>query len=135
MFFQQVTWALCGGLGIGLPPVVNFGSDYLKEKVVKDCLAGTKNICLCVTEPSGGSDVAGLQTEAKDMGDHYILNGEKKVCSENMFLLRSMAEKEQKTYMSIIMHFNSGSQTVSTLTISLLLAVLVNLVSMASHSC
>ncbi|CDH50947.1 acyl-dehydrogenase [Lichtheimia corymbifera JMRC:FSU:9682] len=73
-----VVWALIGGLGIGLPPVIHFGSDELKRKVVKDCLAGTKNICLCITEPSGGSDVAGLVTEAKDMGDHYLLNGEKK---------------------------------------------------------
>ncbi|KAI9498186.1 acyl-CoA dehydrogenase/oxidase [Zychaea mexicana] len=69
-----VTWALCGGLGIGLPPVVNIGSDYLKKKVVNNCLAGTKNICLCVTEPSGGSGVANLQTEAKGMGT-WITNG------------------------------------------------------------
>ncbi|KAJ3372173.1 hypothetical protein HDU91_004316 [Kappamyces sp. JEL0680] len=53
-------WGLIGGLGIGLPPVVNFGSDYLKDKVVKDCLAGRKHICLAITEPSGGSDVANL---------------------------------------------------------------------------
>ncbi|KAI7858443.1 acyl-CoA dehydrogenase/oxidase [Circinella umbellata] len=77
---QCVTWALCGGLGIGLPPVVNF------ENVVKDCLAGTKDICLCVTEPSGGSDVAGLQTEAKDMGDHYILNGENKWITNGVYV-------------------------------------------------
>ena len=25
-------WGLCGGLGIGLPPVLHFGSDYLKDK-------------------------------------------------------------------------------------------------------
>lgn len=27
-------WGLCGGLGIGLPPVLHFGSDYLKQKVI-----------------------------------------------------------------------------------------------------
>ncbi|KAI8144039.1 acyl-CoA dehydrogenase/oxidase [Fennellomyces sp. T-0311] len=80
-----VTWALCGGLGIGLPPIMNFGSEYLQKKVVKDCLAGTKNICLCITEPSGGSDVAGLQTEARDAGDHYILNGEKKWITNGVY--------------------------------------------------
>ena len=83
-------------MGIGLPPVVNFGSDYLKEKVIKDCLAGTKNICLCVTEPSGGSDVAGLQTEAKDMGDHYILNGEKKVCTKICFVYVGWQKKNKR---------------------------------------
>lgn len=34
---------LVGGLGIGLPPIINFGSDYLKDKVIPDCLAGKKS--------------------------------------------------------------------------------------------
>jgi hypothetical protein len=72
-------WGLIGGLGIGLPPVIHFGSDYLKDKVIKDCIAGRKNICLAITEPSGGSDVANLVTEAKKSacGKFFILNGEK----------------------------------------------------------
>lgn len=53
--------------------------------MVKDCLSGTKNICLCITEPSGGSDVASLQTEARDAGDHYILNGEKKWITNGVY--------------------------------------------------
>ncbi|RCI06103.1 hypothetical protein CU098_009914 [Rhizopus stolonifer] len=80
-----VTWALMGGLGIGLPPVLHFGSKFLKEKVVRDCLAGEKHICLAITEPTGGSDVANLQTEAKDMGDHYLVNGEKKWITNGTF--------------------------------------------------
>ncbi|KAJ3306990.1 hypothetical protein HDV03_003317 [Kappamyces sp. JEL0829] len=80
-------WGLIGGLGIGLPPVVLFGSDYLKDKVVKDCLAGRKNICLAITEPSGGSDVANLVTEAKksSCGKYYVLNGEKKWITNGTF--------------------------------------------------
>lgn len=65
--------------------MLHFGSQYLKDKVVKDCLAGTKMICLAITEPSGGSDVANLQSEAKDMGDHYLLNGEKKWITNGVF--------------------------------------------------
>ncbi|KAF7722601.1 hypothetical protein EC973_002914 [Apophysomyces ossiformis] len=80
-----VTWALVGGLGIGLPPIIHFGSEYLKKKVVRDCLSGEKFICLAITEPSGGSDVANLQTEAKDMGDYYLLNGEKKWITNGVF--------------------------------------------------
>ncbi|CEP09878.1 hypothetical protein [Parasitella parasitica] len=74
-----------GGASIGLPPILHFGSEFLKDKVVSDCLAGTKTICLAITEPSGGSDVAGLQTEAKDMGDHYLLNGEKKWITNGVY--------------------------------------------------
>lgn len=65
------------GLGIGLPPVIQHGSDYLKKKVVPACLGGDKVICLAITEPTAGSDVAGLKCEARDEGDHYIVNGEK----------------------------------------------------------
>jgi alkylation response protein AidB-like acyl-CoA dehydrogenase len=74
-----------GGLGIGLPPIIHFGSRYLKNKVIRDCLSGEKHICLAITEPTGGSDVANLQTEAKDMGDHYLVNGEKKWITNGTF--------------------------------------------------
>lgn len=78
-------WALSGGLGIGLPPVMNFGSEEMKQKVVPGCLAGEKIIALAITEPSGGSDVANLRTTAKDMGDHYVVNGEKKWITQGAY--------------------------------------------------
>ncbi|KAJ8661048.1 hypothetical protein O0I10_003271 [Lichtheimia ornata] len=80
-----ITWGLIGGLGIGLPPVGLFGSEELKRRVIPDVLKGEKFICLAITEPSGGSDVANLVTEAKDMGDHYLLNGEKKWITNGVF--------------------------------------------------
>ena len=73
-----------GGIGatlcvhsIGLPPVANFASDKIKQLVMPGVLAGTKRISLGITEPSGGSDVANIQTTAKRDGDNYIVNGAK----------------------------------------------------------
>ena len=63
--------------GIGLPPVINFGSDEIKQMVAPPVLAGTKRISLAITEPGGGSDVAQLQTTARLDGDHYVVNGSK----------------------------------------------------------
>jgi|TARA_B110000503_G_scaffold36278_1_gene59327 acyl-CoA dehydrogenase len=63
--------------GIGLPPVINWGSQALKEMVAPAVLAGTKHIALGITEPGGGSDVAQLTTTAVRDGDHYIVNGSK----------------------------------------------------------
>ncbi|CAO3588444.1 unnamed protein product [Absidia cylindrospora] len=80
-----VTWGLIGGLGIGIGPIIHFASKQLQDLVIKDCLNGTKNICLAITEPSGGSDVANLSTEAKDMGDHFLVNGEKKWITNGVF--------------------------------------------------
>lgn len=63
--------------GIGLPPVINFGSDAIKQMAAPPVLAGTKRISLAITEPGGGSDVAQLQTTARLDGDHYVVNGSK----------------------------------------------------------
>lgn len=73
-------WAIAGSISIGLPPVIKYGSKAMQERVVPDCLRGDKHICLAITEPSGGSDVANITTTAKksDDGKYYIVNGEKK---------------------------------------------------------
>lgn len=74
------TDGLGAGFCIGLPPVLAFGSSEMKEKVTKDVILGEKRICLAITEPSGGSDVANLECTAVKSADgsHYIVNGEKK---------------------------------------------------------
>ena len=63
--------------GIGLPPVLNFASDSIKQEVAPPVLAGTKRISLAITEPGAGSDVAHLTTSARLDGDHYLVNGSK----------------------------------------------------------
>jgi acyl-CoA dehydrogenase len=50
---------------IGLPPVIQFGSAELLESVARPVLAGQRRIAFAVTEPSGGSDAAALQTRAE----------------------------------------------------------------------
>ncbi len=63
--------------GIGLPPVMAHGSPELKQRIAPPVLAGDKLIALCVTEPTGGSDVANIKTRAIRRGGEYIVNGEK----------------------------------------------------------
>ncbi len=70
--------------GIGLPPVSNFASEEIKQQVVPAVLEGSKRISLGITEPSGGSDVANLQTTARREGDYYIVNGSKTFISGGM---------------------------------------------------
>lgn len=63
--------------GIGLPPVLNFASEEVKELVAPPVLRGEKWIALGITEPGGGSDVAQLATTAVRDGDDYVVNGSK----------------------------------------------------------
>ncbi|KRB75165.1 acyl-CoA dehydrogenase [Noviherbaspirillum sp. Root189] len=81
---EEVARAGCGGVSaslfshtIGTPPVLHAGSEELKARVLPGVLAGQKISALAITEPGGGSDVAGLRTTAVLDGDHYIVNGEK----------------------------------------------------------
>ena len=69
--------ASLGSLNIALPPILSMGSDALKQRFIPPVLAGDKIAALAITEPGGGSDVAGLKTTAVRDGDHYILNGSK----------------------------------------------------------
>ena len=64
--------------GIALPPILNTGSQYLKDLVARDVITGKKIMSLAVTEPYAGSDVANLETVAIREGDYYIVNGAKK---------------------------------------------------------
>ncbi|KAG8765620.1 hypothetical protein FRC12_007395, partial [Ceratobasidium sp. 428] len=79
--------ALLSGLVIGLPPVLNFGSDSLRERIVPEILAAKKIICLAVSEPFAGSDVGGLRTTAVKSGDgkEWIINGTKKWITNGTF--------------------------------------------------
>ncbi|EMR67809.1 putative acyl- dehydrogenase protein [Eutypa lata UCREL1] len=73
-------WNMIGGFGIGGPPLAKFGRKALKDRIMPELLSGEKRICLAITEPDAGSDVANLTCEAKlsEDGKHYIVNGEKK---------------------------------------------------------
>jgi len=75
-----LVWNLIGGFGIGGPPVMKHGKKELIERIVPGIINGDKRICLAITEPDAGSDVANLTCEAKlsEDGKHYIVNGEKK---------------------------------------------------------
>ncbi|WP_204262199.1 acyl-CoA dehydrogenase family protein [Blastococcus saxobsidens] len=63
--------------GIGLPHLIEAGDPALVEKVARPVLAGEKIVSLAVTEPEGGSDVAGLTTRAVREGEEYVVDGAK----------------------------------------------------------
>ena len=61
------------------------GDDNIKSKYLADSITGDMIGCLCVTEPFGGSDVAGMRTTAIKEGDHYILNGSKTFITNGVY--------------------------------------------------
>ena len=63
--------------GIALPHLAASGNPDLVDRFVRPTLAGELVGSLAVTEPDGGSDVAGIRTTARRDGDHYVVNGAK----------------------------------------------------------
>ncbi|MBK5194293.1 MAG: acyl-CoA dehydrogenase family protein, partial [Flavobacteriaceae bacterium] len=61
------------------------GNDEIKQKYLAPSISGEKIGCLCITEPSGGSDVAGMKSTAVKKGDKYILNGSKTFITNGIY--------------------------------------------------
>ncbi|WP_282089836.1 acyl-CoA dehydrogenase family protein [Aquimarina algiphila] len=61
------------------------GDDRIKEEYLRPSISGEKIGCLGITEPFGGSDVAGMRTTAVKKGDHYIINGSKTFITNGVY--------------------------------------------------
>ena len=63
--------------GIALPHIAASGNTDLIDRFVRPTLRGQAIGALAITEPGGGSDVAGITTRAVRDGEHYLVNGAK----------------------------------------------------------
>lgn len=65
--------------GIGMLPILYFGTEEQKEKYLPKAIAGEFAVSYCLTEPSSGSDALGAKSRAdlSEDGTHYVLNGQK----------------------------------------------------------
>ncbi len=74
----------CTGIGTAMEannlaeaPVIVAGNDDQKKRFLSPMLDELKLAAYCVTEPAAGSDVRGIKTRARKVGDDYVLNGSK----------------------------------------------------------
>jgi alkylation response protein AidB-like acyl-CoA dehydrogenase len=72
---------MCMGVAVhtdmAMPPILAFGTEEQKQEWVVPAIKGEKILCLGITEPDAGSDVAGIKTRAVREGDEYVINGSK----------------------------------------------------------
>jgi len=61
----------------GLNPVVVFGTEEQKHRMLPPLIAGKERACFAVTEPNTGLDTTRLKTRAVKKGDRYVVNGQK----------------------------------------------------------
>src|ERR1700730_626137 len=61
----------------GRQPVVVFGTDEQKRRMLPPLIAGKDKACFAVTEPDAGLDTTAIKVRADRRGDHYVLSGQK----------------------------------------------------------
>jgi acyl-CoA dehydrogenase len=61
----------------GLNPVVRFGTEEQKRRMLPPLIAGHERACFAVTEPNSGLDTTHLTTRADRRGERYVINGQK----------------------------------------------------------
>lgn len=93
--FQQIIIeenAHCGDSGFYLhlhsdmvaPYIAELGSEEQKQRFMPGIVSGEIILAVAMTEPSTGSDLAGMKTRAIERGDHWVLNGAKTYISNGM---------------------------------------------------
>jgi len=65
------------GIGMGAPTLLMYGSDELKAKHIRPIFTGEEIWCQLFSEPTHGSDVAGIPSRGIRDGDEWIVNGQK----------------------------------------------------------
>ena len=76
---------VCAGLGlcltvhygVGIYPIMVFGTDEQKEKWIPQLAKGEKIGAFCLTEPNAGTDPGAIEATAFRDGDHYVVNANK----------------------------------------------------------
>jgi acyl-CoA dehydrogenase len=61
----------------GLQPVVVFGTEEQKARMLPPLIQGRDKACFAVTEPDAGLNTTQLKTRAERHGDHYVITGQK----------------------------------------------------------
>src|SRR5437763_14944128 len=82
---EAIANANCGGLAMGIavqtdmamPPILALGTEEQKQQWAVPAIQGQKILCLGITEPDAGSDVAGIKTRAVKDGEDFVINGSK----------------------------------------------------------
>jgi alkylation response protein AidB-like acyl-CoA dehydrogenase len=82
IFFEEaepyrLAWHFGNAFNIVLPVLLAHGTEEQKRKYIPGMLSGAQMWCQLLSEPSGGSDLAGLLTRAEKRGDAWVLNGSK----------------------------------------------------------
>ncbi|MEO8556109.1 MAG: acyl-CoA dehydrogenase family protein [Actinomycetota bacterium] len=74
---QSIGITLSAGVGLGINPILTYGSQEQKERYLPDLVAGRALAAFGLTESEAGSDAGATRTKARRDGDEWVVNGSK----------------------------------------------------------
>ncbi|HEX8304504.1 MAG TPA: acyl-CoA dehydrogenase family protein [Jatrophihabitans sp.] len=74
---QSIGITLSAGVGLGINPILSFGTDEQKQRWLPDLVAGRTLAGFGLTEPEAGSDAGATKTRAELVDGHWVVNGAK----------------------------------------------------------
>ncbi|UJH71451.1 acyl-CoA dehydrogenase family protein [Ornithinimicrobium sp. INDO-MA30-4] len=74
---QSMGITLSAGVGLGINPIMSYGSDEQKQQYLPDLIAGKKLAGFGLTEPDAGSDAGATKTKATLADGQWTINGAK----------------------------------------------------------
>lgn len=87
------------------PYIGHLGTPEQKARLLPKCVSGESILGVAMTEPSTGSDLAGMKTRAEDRGDHWLLNGSKTYISNgqigDVFIVAARTDPTRKHGLSL----------------------------------
>jgi len=74
---ESVSMGVAVHTAMATPPILRFGTDEQKRRLLPELLAGERVAAIAISEPEGGSDVAGMRTTARRSAGGWTLDGRK----------------------------------------------------------
>ena len=125
IFFEEATpyrlpWHFGNATNIVIPCLLEHGTEEQKTKYIRGILDGTHYWAQLLSEPSGGSDLAGVLTRAEKRGDKWFLNGSKvwtsggHICDMGLCLARTDASVRKHAGLTMfLVDFHQPGMTVN----------------------
>jgi short/branched chain acyl-CoA dehydrogenase len=109
---QAIGITLEAGVGLGINPILEFGTAEQKERWLPDLVAGRALAGFGLTEPGAGSDAGATRTKAVLDGDHWVIDGAKQFITNSGTEITSLVNVTARTGTNA-----NGAPEISTITI------------------
>ncbi|MFT4186959.1 MAG: acyl-CoA dehydrogenase family protein [Aeromicrobium sp.] len=94
---QALGITLEGAVGLGINPILTYGTEEQKQRWLPDLVAGQRLAGFGLTEPGAGSDAGATQTKAELDGDEWVVNGAKQFITNSGSEITSLVTVTART--------------------------------------